>query len=115
MLSNDGTVVKDETIPFPSNKPHLALLKANILFKKYFWISWVLYQLQQGGQKSILVVTDLFSKWVEAFSLVTTDSVTLAKVLVEEVVCRYGVLFVVFFCSVLTWVELIDLRYRMCI
>ena len=37
------------------------------------------------------MVTDLFSKWVEAFPLVTTDSVTLAKVLVEEVVCRYGV------------------------
>ena len=43
------------------------------------------------GQKYILVVTDLFSKWVEAFPQVTTDSVTLAKVLVEEVVCCYGV------------------------
>ena len=28
---------------------------------------------------------------MEAFPLVTTDSVTLAKVLVEEVVCHYGV------------------------
>ena len=37
------------------------------------------------------MVTDLFSKWVEAFPLVKTDSLTLAKVLVEEVVCRYGV------------------------
>ena len=43
------------------------------------------------GHKYILVVTDLFSKWVEAFPLVTTDSITLSKVLVEEVVCHYGV------------------------
>lgn len=43
------------------------------------------------GHKYIFVVTDLFRKWVEAFPLVTTDSVTLAKVLVEKVVCRYRV------------------------
>ena len=43
------------------------------------------------GHKYILVVTNRFSIWVEAFPLVTTDSVTLAKVLVDEVVCHYGV------------------------
>ena len=37
------------------------------------------------------MVTDLFSKWVEAFPLAATDSETLASVLVDEVVCRYGV------------------------
>ena len=30
------------------------------------------------------------SKWVEAFPLVKTDSITLAKVLTDEIVCRYG-------------------------
>ena len=43
------------------------------------------------GNKYILVITDLFSKWVEAFPLIATDSETLASVLVDEVVCRYGV------------------------
>ena len=43
------------------------------------------------GHKYILVVTDLFSKWVEAFPLFATDSVTLAKILTDEVICRYGV------------------------
>ena len=43
------------------------------------------------GHKYILVITDLFSKWVEAFPLHVTDSETLAKVLVDEIVCRYGV------------------------
>ena len=43
------------------------------------------------GYQYILVVTDLFSKWVEAFLLRATNSETLAKILVDEVVCRYGV------------------------
>ena len=43
------------------------------------------------GKKYILVVTDIFSKWVEAFTLKSTDTETLATVLVNEIVCRYGV------------------------
>ena len=43
------------------------------------------------GNRYILVVTDLFTKWVEAFPLQAVDSVTLATVLVDEMVCRYGV------------------------
>ena len=43
------------------------------------------------GYQYILVVTDLLSKWVEAFPLCATDSETLAKVLVDEIVCHYGV------------------------
>ena len=43
------------------------------------------------GHKYILVITDMFSKWVEAFPLRVTDSETLAKVLVDEIVYRYGV------------------------
>jgi len=50
------------------------------------------------GNKYVLVVTDLFSKWTEAFPskwteafpLKSTDSETLAKVLINEVICRYG-------------------------
>ena len=38
------------------------------------------------------VVTDLFSKWVEAFPVKATDTETLASLLVNEVVYRYGVL-----------------------
>ena len=44
----------------------------------------------RGGHKYILVVTDLFSKWVEAFPLKATDGETLATVLMDEVISRYG-------------------------
>ena len=43
------------------------------------------------GNQYILVVTDIFTKWIEAFSLVDTTSATLATVLMDEVICRYGV------------------------
>ena len=43
------------------------------------------------GHKYILVVTDLFSKWIEAFPLATTDLETIAEILVNEAICHYGV------------------------
>ena len=43
------------------------------------------------GNRYVLVVTDMFSKWTEAFALKSTDSETLAKVLIDKVICRYGV------------------------
>ena len=43
------------------------------------------------GNKYILVVTDVFSKWVEAFPLQVTDGLTLTSILMDEVICRYGV------------------------
>ena len=43
------------------------------------------------GKKYILVMTDFFSKWIEAFALQTTDTETLATVVVNEFICQYGV------------------------
>ena len=43
------------------------------------------------GNKYILVVTDLFTKWVEAFPLKDVTSTTLATIMLNEIVCRYGV------------------------
>ena len=45
----------------------------------------------ERGNKYILVVTDLFSKWVEAFPLQVTDGLTLTSILMDEVICRYMV------------------------
>ena len=45
-----------------------------------------------SGNCYIIVIIDLFSKWVEAFPIKSTDSDTLAKLVVDEVICRYGVL-----------------------
>jgi len=47
--------------------------------------------LSEKGNKYILTITDHFTKWVEVFPLHETSSVSLATVLVDEVVSRYGV------------------------
>ena len=43
------------------------------------------------GISIILVVTDIFTNWEEAFPLQNTLSVTSAIVLVNEVICQFGV------------------------
>ena len=41
--------------------------------------------------KHVLVVTDLFTKWVEAFPIKDTTTITLATILLNDSVCHYGV------------------------
>lgn len=40
--------------------------------------------------KYILVVVDAFSNWCESFPMQTQDAVEIAKILFEEIICRYG-------------------------
>lgn len=42
------------------------------------------------GKKFILVVTDLFSRWVEAFPIGSSDATVLIKILNKEVFARWG-------------------------
>ena len=42
------------------------------------------------GNKHILVVTDWFTKWVEIFALPDITANTISRVIVEEIICRYG-------------------------
>jgi hypothetical protein len=44
----------------------------------------------EGGNSSVLVVCDYFSKWVEAFALPDHQAVTVADILVTELFCRFG-------------------------
>ena len=39
----------------------------------------------------MLVVGDYFTKWIEAYPLPNQEANTLARVLVEQFICRYGV------------------------
>ena len=43
------------------------------------------------GNKYILVITDLFTKWVEAIPVKSTGTETLATILMDEIICQYGV------------------------
>ena len=43
------------------------------------------------GNRYILVIGDYFTKWKEAFPLRDTEAVTVARVFVNEFICRFGV------------------------
>ena len=43
------------------------------------------------GNKYLLVVMDYYTKWPEAYPLPNQEATTVARVLVNEFVCRYGV------------------------
>ena len=43
-----------------------------------------------NGHKYILVITDYATKWVEAFPLFSITAADIAKILVEEIICRHG-------------------------
>ena len=41
--------------------------------------------------KYVLVIGDYFTKWTEAFPIKNMESTTIAKILVQEFICRYGI------------------------
>ena len=45
----------------------------------------------ENGNKYILVVGDYFTKWTECFPMPNMEAVTVAKILVDEVISRFGV------------------------
>jgi len=45
----------------------------------------------EAGNKYLLIAMDYFSKWPEAYPLPNQEAVTVAEVLVKELVCRFGV------------------------
>lgn len=46
--------------------------------------------LTKKGNKYILVVADYYTKWTESFAIQNMESITIARVIVEEVICRIG-------------------------
>ena len=77
--------------PQPVPQAPMGTIRTHHPFQKISWDIMGPLPVSSKGHKYILVITDMFSKWVEAFPLRVTDSETLAKVLVDEIVCRYGV------------------------
>ena len=45
----------------------------------------------QSGNNYVLVVSDYFTKWMEAFAIPNQEAVTVAEKLVEEVLCRFSI------------------------
>ena len=48
-----------------------------------------------GGNKHILVISDYYAKWTECFAMPNMEAKTVAKLLVEEVIVRFGTPYVI--------------------
>ncbi|KAJ8703953.1 hypothetical protein PYW07_013247 [Mythimna separata] len=48
------------------------------------------FPVTDDGNKYIVVIQDYFTKWPEVFAIPNQEATTVAKKVVEEVVCRYG-------------------------
>ena len=48
-----------------------------------------------GGNKHILVISDYYTKWTECFAMPSIEAKTVAKLLVEEVIVRFGTPYVI--------------------
>ena len=77
--------------PQPNPVAPLGTITASRPFEKLLWDIMGPLPMSSQGNKYILVITDLFTKWVEAFPLKDTTATTLATIMLNEVVCRYGV------------------------
>jgi len=78
-------------VPQPAAQAPLGTITTSHPFDKISWDVMGPLPLTTHGNRYVLVVTDLFSKWTEAFPLQATDSETLAKVLSNEVIFRYDI------------------------
>ena len=47
--------------------------------------------LSESGNQYLLIIADYFTKWPEAYPLPNQEATTVAKVLVNEMICRFGV------------------------
>ena len=83
----------------PNPRPIAPLGTIKTPFEKISWDIMGPFPTSEQGNKYIFVVTDLFSKWVEARD---TTSTTLATVLVNEVISRYSVPTCIHICSAFT-------------
>ena len=82
-----------DTLLKSHNKHHWSQLLVSTPFRSCHGISWDPYhRIPLASSMYVVVVTYLFSKWVEALPLKSIDNETLASLLVTEIVCRCGVL-----------------------
>ena len=77
--------------PTPSPRAPLGTITATFPFEKISWDIMGPLPRSSKGNQYILVITDIFSKWVEAYPLPSTNAETLASVLVNGFICRFGV------------------------
>ena len=77
----------------PGTKPTIASSSGNANNYPFKMLPWDIMgplPVTSSGNKYILVITDIFSKWVEAFAIQSMETEALGTLLVNEIICRCG-------------------------
>lgn len=77
--------------PFDKGKSELRIYNAGVPFERVQMDILGPFPTSSTGNKYLLVVSDCFTKWVEAFPLKNFRANTIAEVFVNQVISRYGV------------------------
>ena len=81
----NGLGIASHNSPPQEPQAPLGTITAEYPFQKLSWDIMGPLPTSSKGHCYILVLTDLFTKWVEAFPLLSTESTMLATVLVDEI------------------------------
>ena len=82
---------KQRNPPQPLAIAPLGTTTASTPFEKLCWDIMGLFRTSSRGAKYLLVITDVFTTWVEVFAIHSTVAQTLARVLVNELICCFWV------------------------
>ena len=75
-----GRAVRPPLCPIPVEKPFHRIA-----------VDVLKMPLTSRGNKYVVVFMDYFTKWVEAFAVPNQEATTIARLLIDNIVCRHGV------------------------
>ena len=77
----------------PQCKPRVPLVPSKVGFRGERLAMDVVgpFPKSDQGNKYVLIISDYFTRWTEAYPIPNQEAVTIAETLVKEYICRYGV------------------------
>ena len=71
----------------PATRPHLTTIPA----ADHIEIDFIKFPKSEKGTQYVIVFVDYLTKWPDIFAMKDQSSVTVAKLLVEHIISRFGV------------------------
>ena len=94
MSTHISTVVRNtpEESPGRTKQAPMQLVQSGYPFERISDDILGEFPIKVRGIRYILVIADYFPKWKECFPMPNKDAVTIANILVNEVISRFGIL-----------------------
>ena len=77
--------------PNPTKTAHMQIVRSGFPMERIAMDILGELPVTERGNKYVLVISDYFTKWTESFAMPNMEAKTCAKILVEEVIARFGV------------------------